>query len=133
MAEVQRLRQLLSTSCFRSNDSRDAHTNKSSRSNNGQQGSNSEAGQQTQFTAQQKTVVDVEKTSEGEIGEKGEERKRPAEIGNKTFVTLVENLKGDPGVNFNSSDSKQRKAASLKESPVKKSLENKLREKAGEF
>lgn len=80
-------------------------------------------------------MVDVEKNSKGEIGgSRGEERKRPGvEIGDKTFVTLVENLKGDPGVNSNSSDSKQRKAASLKESAVKKSLENKLRDKAGEF
>ena len=79
-------------------------------------------------------MVDVEKTSKGDIGERGEERKRPAaEIGDKTFVTLVENLKGDPGVNSNSSDSKQRKAASLKESAVNKSLKNTLREKAGEF
>lgn len=79
-------------------------------------------------------MVDVEKNSKGEIGGRGEERKRPGvEIGDKTFVTLVENLKGDPGVNSNSSDSKQRKAASLKESAVKKSLENKLRDKDGEF
>ena len=121
-------------SSFGSNDFTDAHTNKSSRSNNSQQGPNSEPGQQTQITARQKRVVGEERTLKGEIGERGKEQKRPAEAGhNKAFVTLVENLKGDPGVNSNSSDSKQRKATSLKESAVKKSLENKLRGKAGEF
>lgn len=121
-------------SCFGSNDSTDAHTNKSALSNNSQQGSNSEAGQRTQITTRLKTVVSVERTFKGEIGDRSKEQKRPAETrDNKAFVTLVENLKGDPGENFNSSDSKQRKATSLKETAVKKSVENKLRGKAGEF
>ena len=96
----------------------DAQTNKSSWSNHSQ-------------------PVGVERTLKGEIKATSKEQKIPQKIpetrDNKAFVTLVENLKGDPGMNSNSSDSKQRKAAFLKETAVKKSLENKLREKAGEF
>ena len=82
--------------------------------------------------------VGVEINLKGEIRETSKEQKnRPKKIpetrDNKAFVTLVENLKGDPGMNSNSSDSKQRKAAFLKDTAVKKSLENKLRDKAGEF
>jgi len=105
----------------------DTQRNKSSRSNHGQQGSNTETGQQTQTTA-------VEKTLKGETGVRSKEQKNSAETGdNKAFVTLVEKLKGDPGVNSNSSDTKQRQATSLKESAVKKFQETKLRSKAGEF
>ena len=112
----------------------DAQTNKSSRSNHSQQASNSETGQQTQITAQQNRVVGMERTLKRETGARSKEQKRPAETEHdKASVSLVENLKGDPGVNSNSSDSKQRKGTSLKESALKKSLENKLRGKAGEF
>ena len=97
----------------------DAQTNKSSWANHSQH-------------------VGVERNLKGEVGERSKEQKiRPKQIpetrDNKAFLTLVENLKGDPGMNSNSSDSKQRKAAFLKETAVKKSLENKLRDKAGEF
>ena len=109
----------------------DAQRNKSSRLNHEQQGSNTETGQQSQTTAQQKRV---EKTLKGETGVRSKEQKRSAQIrDNKAFMTLVENLKGDPGVNSNSSDTKQRKATSPKESAVKAFQENKLRGKAGEF
>lgn len=113
----------------------DTQTNKSSRSNHSQQWPNTETGQETQISAQQKRVlVGVERTVKGETGVRSKEQKSPVETGdNKAFVTLVENLKGDPGVNSNSSDGKQRKGTSLKESALKKSQENKLRGKAGEF
>lgn len=118
LAEVQRLRKLVNISRFGSNEMlTDAQTNKSSTSKYNQQ-------------------VEVERTLKGETGERSKEQKIPKQIletrDNKAFVTLVENLKGDPGMKSNSSDGKQRSAAFRKETAVK-TLENKLRDQAGEF
>ncbi|KAJ7372754.1 hypothetical protein OS493_018032 [Desmophyllum pertusum] len=161
LAEVQRLRKLLNMSCFGCNDSTNANTNGSVQSNSSWQGSDSDAGERTHVTTRLKSnatdrfvvhglkTSDAERALKGEIGDRRKAQKKPLETGdnNKAYLSIVENLRGDPGVKrnetVNSNDSKQRKsdmlvhakrAATQKQTVVKKkSLENKLRGKAGEF
>lgn len=161
LAEVQRLRKLLNMSCFGCNDSTNTNTNGSVQSNSSRQGSDSDAGERTHVTTRLKSnatdrfvvhglkTSDAERALKGEIGDRRKAQKKPLETGdnNKAYLSIVENLRGDPGVkrneSVNSNDSKQRKsdmlvhakrAATQKQTVVKKkSLENKLRGKAGEF
>ncbi|XP_078347967.1 N-acetylglucosamine-1-phosphotransferase subunit gamma-like [Oculina patagonica] len=152
LAEAQRLRKLLNMSCFGCNETTGATTNKSIELSSSRQGLLHDRGEQTQTTTSvpEKSVAgslkisDLERSLKGETGERRKVEEKQADTGDKkAFKSLVENLRGDPGANLNSSDSRQRKsdmmanvrrAATLKQTAVEKSAENKQSGKAaGEF
>ena len=143
-------------SCFGCNDTTGANINKSIESDSYRRGSLNDTEERTQTTTRSRTSVaeksvpggleisDVERSLKGETGGRRKaEKEHEGTRDKKAFRSLVENLRGDLGVNLNSSDSRQRKsdmllnarrAATLKETAVKKSVENKLSGNvAGEF
>lgn len=117
MAEVQRLRKLLNVSCSGSNDSIDAHTNRGVQSNkvlkNNFTGVTSNKKERP--VKQNQNISNVQRTLIGEEGNRQKAQRKTLETrATKGFQSIVDNLRGDPGVKRNesidSSDSKQRKS-----------------------